>query len=177
MTLVMYSTLSHLHSSVLIFTVRMKKPLHIMRQTHINCLRTENELQPSLTLTSMIVRGINEKLAIEMFQIKAIVRVLTSRAIVMHKELKQVMYVQFKFGNYQGHPLSAMIPPRTFCDRGSGSSVDLCHKCSFVDLPSVRGGSYRVDFGNSLWNFLDLGGWFCVEKVRKFFGYIPFKEK
>ena len=33
-----------------------------------------------------------------------------------------------------------MIPPRTFRDRGSGSSADLCHKCSFVDLPSVRGG-------------------------------------
>ena len=24
---------------------------------------------------------------------------------------------------------------------------------------------------------LESGGWFCVEKVRKFFGYLPFKEK
>ena len=24
---------------------------------------------------------------------------------------------------------------------------------------------------------LESGGWFCVEKVRNFFGYIPFKEK
>ena len=69
-----------------------------------------------------------------------------------------------------------MIPPRTFCDRGSGSSVDLCHKCSFVDLPSVRGGHtgliLEIPYGT-----LESGGWFFVEKVRKFFGYLPFKEK
>ena len=69
-----------------------------------------------------------------------------------------------------------MIPPRTFCDRGSGSSVDLCHKCSFVDLPSVRGGHtgliLEIPYGT-----LESEGWLCVEKVRKFFGYLPFKEK
>ena len=69
-----------------------------------------------------------------------------------------------------------MIPPRTFCDRGSGSSADLCHKCSFVDLPSVRGGHtgliLEIPYGT-----LESGGWFCVEKVRKFFGYLPFKKK
>ena len=54
--------------------------------------------------------------------------------------------------------------------------MDLCHKCSFVDLPSVRGGHtgliLEIPYGT-----LESGGWFCVEKVRKFFGYLPFKEK
>ena len=69
-----------------------------------------------------------------------------------------------------------MIPPRTFCDSGSGSLADLCHKCSFVDLPSVRGGNtgliLEIPYGT-----LESGDWFCVEKVGKYFGYLPLKEK
>ena len=69
-----------------------------------------------------------------------------------------------------------MIPPRTFCDRGSGSSADLCHKCSFVDLPSVRGGHTGLIL-EIPYRTLESGGLLSVEKDKKFFGYPPLEEK
>ena len=42
---------------------------------------------------------------------------------------------------------------------------------------SISGGGHTGLILEIPYGTLESGGWFCVEKVRKFIGYIPFKEK